>query len=412
MAMDFSRFFTERAKRMKASEIREILAVTQRADIISFAGGLPNPATFPVQEIEEATKEVLHSVSHYALQYSPTDGIPELREEIATMLNRDGTNYTADNMLVTNGSQQGLDLIARVFLDPGSKVLVGSPTYLGAIQAFENYLVREKDFVPVRSDQDGMDPASVAETLEQLKRRGERAKMIYTCPTFQNPAGTVLSESRRRKLIELAHEHDLIIIEDDPYGKLRFEGTEVKKMSAMDKEGRVIYLGTFSKILVPGFRLAWTAADPKLIRQMSVCKQAVDLCTNAFTQFITANLMKKGLIERHIPEIITLYRHKRDLMMRALKAEMPDGTTWTKAQGGLFTWATLPNAIDTTKMFRRAIDNRVAYVPGNSFFVDHSGPNTMRINFSHPGDEQIAVGVNRLAQTIDQELKAAPRVVA
>jgi len=410
--MDFSRFYTERARRMKASEIREILAVTQRSDIISFAGGLPNPETFPVKEIEAATKEILARSSHLALQYSPTDGIPELREEVAKMLNRDGTNYTPENILITNGSQQGLDLLGRVLLEPGSKVLVGSPTYLGAIQAFENYLVREKDFVPVKSDENGMDPASVEETLSRLKAAGERVKLIYTCPTFQNPAGTVMSEPRRRKLVELAHEYDVLIIEDDPYGKLRFDGQEVPKMASMDKEDRVIFLGTFSKILVPGFRLAWTAAHPKLVRQMSVAKQAVDLCTNAFTQFITAHLMQTGLVDRHLPQIISLYRRKRDVMMRAMEKNMNAGTKWTKAQGGLFTWAELAESVDTAKMFPRAIKNKVAYVPGRSFFVDGKGANTMRLNFSHPSDENIKIGVERLAQTIEEEVRATAKVVA
>ncbi len=405
--MEYTKFYTERARRMKASEIREILAVTQRSDIISFAGGLPNPETFPTREIEAATKDVLARVPHLALQYSPTDGIPELRDQVAKFLNKDGTKYTLDHLLITNGSQQGLDLIARIFLEPGNKVLVGSPTYLGAIQSFENYIRRESDFIPVRSDENGMDPDSVDETLTRLERQGETVKLIYTCPTFQNPAGTVLSAPRRRRMVELAHQHDVLIIEDDPYGKLRFEGEELPKMSALDKEGRIIYLGTFSKILVPGFRLAWTAGPPKIIRQMSVAKQAVDLCTNAFTQFLTAHIMEQGFIERHIPEIIRLYRHKRDLMMKAMEARLPEGSKWTRAQGGLFTWATLPKGIDTSKMFPRAIKNKVAYVPGNSFFVDHSGPNTMRINFSHPTDEMIPVGVERLAATIEQEMKAA-----
>lgn len=410
--MDFSKFYTERARRMKASEIREILAVTQRSDIISFAGGLPNPQTFPVAEIEAATKDVLHRVPHLALQYSPTEGIPELREAVSKMLNRDGAKYAAENIMITNGSQQGLDLIARVFLDPGSKVLVGSPTYLGAIQSFENYLRRESDLVPVRSGENGMDMDSVDETLTRLKKAGTPAKLIYTCPTFQNPAGTVMPTTARRRLLELANAHDVLIIEDDPYGKLRFEGDPVPTMTSMDKEGRVIYLGTFSKILVPGFRLAWTACDAKLLRQMAIGKQAMDLCTNAFTQFLTAHLMGQGLIERHLPEIIALYRHKRDLMMRAMDARMPAGTKWTKAKGGLFTWAEIPGGIDTAKMFPRAIQNKVAYVPGRSFFVDGKGENTMRINFSHPADDMIPVGVDRLASTIEQEIRATQKVVA
>lgn len=410
--MDYTKLYADRAKRMRASEIREILAVTQRSDVISFAGGLPNPATFPVKEIEEATHWTLANHAGLALQYSPTEGIPELRDEVASYLNRDGTRYDRDSILITNGSQQGLDLIGRIFLDKGSKVIVGSPTYLGAIQAFENYVVREKDFVPVDSDDDGMAPDSVDETLKRLKRAGEPVKFIYTVPTFQNPAGTVLSEPRRRKLLELAYEHDVFIVEDDPYGKLRFEGRELPTIASMDKEGdRVLYLGTFSKILVPGFRLAWSAGPKALIRQMGIGKQAMDLCTNAFTQFLTVKMMRDGLIDRHLPEIIKLYRGKRDLMMKALRARMPSGTKWTQAQGGLFTFVTVDRSVDCTQMLMKAVKNGVAYVPGNSFFVDFRAPNTMRVNFSHPADEKIPVGVDRLASTIEAELKAAKKAV-
>lgn len=411
--MDFSKLYANRAKRMRASEIREILAVTQRSDVISFAGGLPNPATFPKKEILDATEWTLREHANLALQYSPTEGIPELRDEVATYLNKHGTNYTRDNILITNGSQQGLDMLGRIFLDPGSKVIVGSPTYLGAIQAFENYLEREKDFVPVRSDEQGMDPASVEETLIRLKREGTVPKFIYTVPTFQNPAGTVSPESRRRKIIELAYEFDTFIVEDDPYGQLRFDGDAVPRIAALDKTGdRVLYLGTFSKILVPGFRLAWSAGPPKLMKQLSIGKQAMDLCTNAFTQFITVKLLRDGLIDRHLPEIIRLYRRKRDIMMKAFGEKLPrENTTWTKAQGGLFTFLKVDRSIDTTKMLRPAVDNGVAYVPGNSFFVDFSGPHTMRISFSHPTDEQIPVGVERLAKTIDAELRKTKKTV-
>lgn len=397
---------------MRASEIREILAITQRSDVISFAGGLPNPATFPTKEIEEATRWTLKEHAKLALQYSPTAGIPELREELAQFLNREGTRYSPDDILITNGSQQGLDLLGRIFLEHGSKILVGSPTYLGAIQAFENYLIREQDFIPVRSDEDGMDPDSIEETLERLKRERKPVKFIYTVPTFQNPAGTVMTESRRRRILDLAHEHDVFIVEDDPYGQLRFDGEPVPKISAMDKEGRVVYLGTFSKILVPGFRLAWTAGPTKIIRQMEVGKQAMDLCTNAFTQFITAKLMRDGLVDRHLPEIIRLYRRKRDIMMKAFSQNMPkENTKWTKAQGGLFTWVTVDPSVDCTQMLRRAVENGVAYVPGNSFFVDFSGPNTMRVNFSHPTDEQIPAGVERLARTLESQQKTARKPV-
>lgn len=410
--MDYSHFYTDRVKRVKSSSIREILAVTQRSDVISFAGGLPNPETFPTQAIGQACTRVLEENPHLALQYCPTDGIPELREEVATYLNKDGTTYDADQVVVTNGSQQALDLIGRVFLQRGNKVIVGSPTYLGMIQAFEHYLNRGEDFVPVESDEDGMDPQSVDETLGRLKAAGHRAKLIYTCPTFQNPAGTVMSASRRRKLIDVAHEHDVMIIEDDPYGKLRFEGEELPKISSLDKEGRVLYLGTFSKVFVPGFRLAWMAGPEPIMRQVEVAKQPADLCSAAFTQFVTADLMRGGVLEKHLPSIISLYRRKRDILMRAMDQRMPEGITWTRSQGGLFTWAKLPQGIDTTPMLKQAIANKVAYVPGNSFFVDESGPNTMRINFSHPADDMLPVGVDRLASTIEAEMRRTKTLVA
>lgn len=404
--MDFTPLFSERARRMKASDIREILAVTQRSNVISFAGGLPNPVTFPVDAIRKATDEVLQDDATLALQYSPTEGVPELREQIANLLNEDGTEYETNQIMITNGSQQGLDLLGRVFLEPGSKVLVGKPTYLGAIQAFENYLHREDDFVPVESDEDGMIPDSVEDTLKSLQGQGVRPKFVYVVPTFQNPAGTVLSESRRKRLLDIAHEYDTFLIEDDPYGKLRFEGDEIPKLSVLDKgEGRVLYLGTFSKILVPGFRLAWTAGPAKLVRQLVIAKQATDLCTNAFTQFITARMLSEGIVQRHLPEIVKVYRKKRDLMMNAMEQRMPDGVTWTKSHGGLFTFATGPEGLDATAMLRTAVDNGVAYVPGQSFFVDGSGANTMRLNFSHPEDEQLPEGVDRLASTIETELK-------
>jgi 2-aminoadipate transaminase len=410
--MDFTKLYSERARRMKASDIREILAVTQRSNVISFAGGLPNPVTFPIDEIEAATRAVLREDAALALQYSPTDGVLELREEVAKMLNQEGTNWTANNVMITNGSQQGLDLLGRVFLEPGAKVIVAKPTYLGAIQAFENYLHREKDFVPVIADKDGMNPDSVEEQLTRLRGQGITPKFIYAVPNFQNPSGTVMTLSRRKRLLELAHEFDTFIVEDDPYGRLRFDGDHIPPMTSMDKEGRVLYLGTLSKILVPGFRLAWTVGPKPLVRALEIAKQATDLCTNAFTQFISARLMREGLVERHLPKIIDVYRKKRDIMLSAMKQKMPEGITWTKTQGGLFTFAHAPVGIDTTKMLRKAVDNGVAYVPGNSFYVDGSGAHTMRLNFSHPSDEKLPEGVDRLANTLDKEIKAAGKVLA
>lgn len=400
LRVDVSGLWSQRAHLMKASEIRELLKLTEKPSVISFAGGLPNPGTFPIHDIEEATKRVLRDHSKSALQYSTTEGVTPLREALAEHLRRDGMDVSADNVVITNGSQQGLDLLGRVFIDRGDTLVVGNPTYLGALQAF-NYFGAQ--YATAESDDDGIIPESLAKTLDNLKRQGVRPKFLYLVPTFANPTGTSISASRRKKILELAHEHDILIVEDDPYGKLRFEGQEIPSIHSMDKgEGRVVYLGTFSKTLVPGFRLAWAVAPLEITRRLVVSKQSVDLCTNAFTQYIAADLLAGGLIDRHLPEIISLYRKKRDLMLRAMDKHFPkEGTHWTKSQGGLFTWAQLPLGVNTTEMLKDAIARDVAYVPGKSFFPDPKvGFNTMRLNFSHPSDEKIGVGVERLAEVM------------
>lgn len=408
--MDVERLFSDRAKRMKASEIRELLKLTQRSDIISFAGGLPNPLTFPIQDIEKACVRVLKEEPELALQYGTTEGYAPLRHELAAMMKKDGSHYSADHFLITNGSQQGLDLLGKVFLNQGDKVLVSNPTYLGALSAFNTY---NCEYVAVSSDREGMRVDALEETLVRLKKRGERAKFLYTVPTFMNPTGTVMPAARRRKVLDLAHEHDILVVEDDPYGKLRFDGDAVPLLASMDKEDRVVYLGTFSKILVPGFRLAWAAGPEAVVRKMVIAKQAVDLCTNAYTQFVTADLMKDGLIDRHLPKIISLYRKKRDIMLKTMEATFPkENTSWTRSQGGLFSWAELPMGVDTEAMLNDAIAAKVAYVPGRPFHIDGTGKNTMRLNFSHPTDEKVKEGVERLAAVVNNAVRKLPKQLA
>ncbi len=395
--MDFSALYSSRTHAMKASEIRELLKLTEKPSIISFAGGLPNPATFPVQDIEDATKRVLRDHAKQALQYSTTEGITVLREAVADSLRKDGLDVHPDEVLITNGSQQGLDLLGRVFIDHGDTLLVANPTYLGALQSF-NYFGAK--YATAASDDDGIIPEKLGETLTRLKRAGTHPKFLYLVPTFANPTGTSIPEGRRKAILDLAHEHDLLIVEDDPYGKLRFDGDDIPSIYSLDKgEGRVIYLGTFSKILVPGFRLAWSVAPHDVTRKMVISKQSVDLCTNAFTQYIAADLLSGGLIDRHLPQIISLYRRKRDLMLRAMAQHFPkEGTHWTHSQGGLFTWATMAPHVNTIEMLKDAIARDVAYVPGKSFYPDpKEGFNTMRLNFSHPSDDKIATGIERLS---------------
>lgn len=406
--MDFSKLYAQRTQRQKASEIRELLKLTEKPNIISFAGGLPNPATFPVQEVEEATHRVLRDHAKSALQYSTTEGVTPLREAVAAHLRHDGMDVHPDQVLITNGSQQGLDLLGRVFLDRDDTVLVASPTYLGAMQSFNAYGVK---YATADSDQDGIDPASVEATLLRLRKQGVHPKFLYVVSTFANPSGTTISAPRRKRLLELAHEHDLMIVEDDPYGKLRFDGDPVPTIHSMDKgEGRVVYLGTFSKILVPGFRLAWSVAPLDVTRKMVISKQGVDLCTSAFTQYIAADLLASGLIDKHLPEIVSLYRKKRDLMLRGMDRHFPkESTTWTRSQGGLFTWATTAPHINTTEMLKEAIQREVAFVPGKSFFPDPNvGFNTMRLNFSHPADDKLQVGVERLGALMSEWVARKP----
>jgi 2-aminoadipate transaminase len=400
MLVDFTGLYSSRTHALKASEIRELLKLTEKPSIISFAGGLPNPSTFPVHEIEEATKRVLRDHAKQALQYSTTEGITVLREAVAESLRKDGMDVDPDEVLVTNGSQQGLDLLGRVFIDRGDTVVASNPTYLGALQSFNYFGAR---YATANSDDDGVIPEHLDKTLTDLKRAGTKPKFLYLVPTFANPTGTTIPASRRKKILELAHQHDLLIIEDDPYGKLRFDGDAVPSIYSMDKsEGRVLYLGTFSKILVPGFRLAWAVAPHDIARKMAISKQSVDLCTNAFTQYIAADLLSGGLIDRHLPQIISLYRRKRDLMLKAMDKNFAKETNhWTKSQGGLFTWASMALHVNTIEMLKDAVAKDVAFVPGKSFFPDpKAGFNTMRLNFSHPSDDKIALGVERLAEVM------------
>lgn len=401
--MEYDRFWSEGARKQQASEIRELLKLTQRSDIVSFAGGLPNPLTFPVDEIRETTERVLRGDSELALQYGPTEGYTPLRDEVARFLNKDGFDVTRDNILITNGSQQGLDLLGRILVDKGSRVIVGNPTYLGAISAFGAYA---PEYVTIDSDDHGMRIDDLEETLERCRAEDNLPRFLYTVPTFQNPDGRVIPLDRRKRILELAHEYDFLIVEDDPYGKLRYSGEPVPTLKSLDDEGRVIYFGTFSKILVPGFRLAWTVAPEPILRKMVITKQATDLCTNSFTQFIATEMMANDIVERHLPNIIELYAGKRDIMLKAMDEHFPkEGVKWTQSEGGLFTWAELPRHVNTKAMLEDAVAQKVAYVPGEAFYINRAdGSHTMRLNFSHASDEDLAAGVERLGTVIAEHI--------
>ncbi len=400
--MNLKRLLSDRTKTMRPSEIRELLKLTQNPEIISFAGGLPNPSSFPIKEMQEVCKTVLKEHGKIALQYGPTEGLRSLRITLANRANREGMSATSDNVLITSGSQQGLDVLGRVFLNPGDTIIVGLPTYLGALNAFRAY---EINFEGVPLDKDGMQVDILEEKVKKLIKKGIIPKFIYVIPDFQNPAGVVMPEKRRRKIIDIANEYDLIVAEDDPYGKLRYEGEFIKPIKAFDDEGRVIYLSTFSKILSPGFRLAWMIASDPIIRKLSVGKQALDLCTNTLVQFLANEFIERGSLDLHILKIIEMYRPKRDIMVESIKKYFPPDTIFHKPKGGLFAWVTLQGNIDTEKMFLDAIKEKVAYIHGKAFYVDNNGANSMRLNFSYSSNENIEEGIKRLSRVIEKKLK-------
>lgn len=399
---DLAEFYSASARVMSRSLIRELLKLTRSSSIISFAGGLPDPSTFPVEELKAITTQILDREPHLALQYGPTEGDARLREELVRWMAKDGIAATRDQVLITSGSQQGLDIIGRVFLDPGDVVVLERPSYMAALQVFRSYRV---EMVGVPQDDNGLRPELLEETLVRLARSGKRVKIIYVVPDFQNPSGVTMSEERRRRVLDLAGEYHTLVVEDNPYRELGFEGTPPPPLAALDEDGRVIYLSTFSKTLCPGLRIAWLVAGEEIIQRFVTAKQAMDLCCPAFTQAIAAEFCAQGHIYTRIAPIIALYRKKRDVMLTALKREMPDGVTWTRPQGGLFLWVRLPEGMDTEQLLRPAVEEEgVAYVVGSGFHADGTGKNTMRLNFSYPSEKEIDDGIRRLARLVKRRL--------
>ena len=406
--MNIERLYSDRAGKMQKSVIRELLRVTQDPEIISFAGGLPNPDSFPVDELVGIIDFVMKHYAKTALQYGTTHGLDELRENIAERALKDGIETTADNVIITSGSQQALDTVGKLFINPGDTAIVGLPSYLGGINAFRSY---EANLTGIPLDQDGMIVDILEEKIKQLLKEDITPKFVYTIPTFQNPAGVVMPESRRKKMIDIANEYDIVIIEDDPYRKLSYDSPPIKPIKAFDDVGRVIFISTFSKILAPGFRLAWTIASDELTRKMAICKQALDLCTNPFTQFIASEFIRLGSLDLHIMRICEMYKPKRDLMMSSMEKYFPEGYVCHKPKGGMFAWVTLPEGIDTEVMFLDAIKQKVAYVHGKAFHVDGGGGRSMRLNFSYPKDDQIIEGMKRLGNVINEKLEKRKAVV-
>ncbi len=391
-----------RAQGITSSIIREILKLTQRPEVISFAGGLPAAEYFPVQRFEQASQRVLEKDAARALQYSPTEGYPPLRELLAERLRREGMQVGIENVLITSGSQQALSLLGALLINPGDRVLVEEPTYLGAIQAFNTY---QAQYIGVAADSDGVQ----ADLLPSAMRQGP--KFLYLLPNFQNPAGVTISAERRQTIVKLAAEWGTPIVEDDPYGSLRFEGEHIRSMIALDAtlngdpnapyDGGVIYLSTFSKILAPGLRIAWMVGAPEVIAKLVQLKQGADLHTSTFAQMVIYETARDGFLDRHIQTLREVYRKRRDVMLEALERYMPDDVRWTHPQGGLFLWLHLPPEMDAMALFHAAVERNVAFVPGNAFFVGENPPPCARLNYSNMDEARIVEGIERLAQTIE-----------
>lgn len=402
--MDLQRLYSENAKNMRRSAIRELLKLTNRPGLISFAGGLPDPNVFPAKAIAEITTEVLAEEPHRALQYGVTAGDPRLRKALAKWERTQGLEFNEENVIVTTASQQGLELVSKIFIDPGDTVIVELPSYLGGLNSFTSY---RADLVTILMDDSGMRTDLLREKLKELNKSGKLPKFIYTVPDFQNPAGVTMSTSRRQELLELCYEYDLPLVEDTPYRELRFEGEAPPDLLSMDNRGHVISLHTFSKILFPGMRLGWAIGPKQLIDKMEIAKQSMDLCTPSFTQAIVLRFMEHGLLEPQIERVIKVYRKKRDAMLTALETYMPkvDGMHWTRPQGGLFLWVTLPDGMSAEEIFAEAVEKNVAYVLGKAFCADGGGENAMRLNFSFPTEEQIDEGIRRLSEVVKARLK-------
>lgn len=389
--------YSDRVRNIKASEIREILKLTQRPEIISFAGGLPAPELFPIEALKVVSVKVLDEMGKEALQYSTTEGYDPLREKIAVRLDRVGIKATKDDILITSGSQQGLDFSGKVFINPGDFVLCESPSYLGAINAFKAY---ECDFKEIETDAQGMNLIH----LEKVIQETPKAKFIYVIPDFQNPSGRTWSAERRQGLVDIANRYNLVIVEDNPYGELVFEGKTLDAVKSYDTEGRVIYLGTYSKTFSPGIRIGWVLASPEILNKYIMVKQGADLQSSSMSQRELNMYLDLYDFDAHIDSIKTVYKKRRDLMMETIKAEFPESVTYIMPTGGLFAWVELPKHIDTRKVLEVAIQNRVAFVPGGSFFPNGGQENFMRLNFSNMPEEKIVEGIQRLGKILKEIL--------
>ena len=400
--LDWAPHLASCTERMTCSAIRELLKLTQLPDVISMAGGMPAPELFPLREIEEACRHICREHGAKAMQYSATEGYGPLKEYLAVSMHKYGVPAVPENVLLTHGSQQALDLVGRIFIDPGDFVITSRPTYLGAIQAWNAY---QAHYHTVNLDDDGMVVDEIEHAYEKvLADSGRPPKFIYVLPNFHNPGGTTLPLERREQLAEIATRLDVPVVEDDPYGQLRFEGEDILPICSLIPE-RTIYLGTFSKTLTPGMRLGWIVCPEVLMERLVQAKQGADLHTGTFVQYVANDICQRGLLKQHIRQLRQVYKERRDTMLDALVEFWPEGCRWTHPQGGLFLWAQVPESIDTQEFLQDALAEKVAYVPGVNFYPNQDGGhNAMRLNFSYCPPQQIAEGIHRLGVALKKKL--------
>jgi 2-aminoadipate transaminase len=397
----YAALFASRTKVMKSSAMRDLMAVTARPEVISLAGGLPDTSTFPPDTFAAVAQRIAAESCAKALQYGPTEGLDETRACIAEVMAAEGMSVDREDLIVTTGGQQVIDLVTKTLIDPGDVVIAEAPTYPGAVPVFSSY---QADVVQVDMDSDGMRIDLLEETLNGLERDGRRPKFIYTVPSFQNPAGVTMSQARRRRLVEVARERELLVLEDNPYGLLRYEGDAPTPLLTLDGGVYVMYLGTFSKILSPGIRLGWVVAPPPVLEKINLGKQAADLCTSTLSQLMVQAYFEESRWRDYVESLTEIYRARRDTMLDALAEHFPRQAEWTRPAGGLFIWVTLPDFIDTTDLLARALRDNVAFVPGEAAFLDGRGRNAMRLNFSGSDEDAIREGIRRIGEVVTEQV--------
>jgi 2-aminoadipate transaminase len=397
----YAGLFASRTRVMKSSAMRDLMAITARPEVISLAGGLPDTGSFPQDTFAAIGNQIAAESCAKALQYGPTEGLDETKECIAQVMAAEDMKVDLEDLIVTTGGQQVIDLVTKTLIDPGDVIVAEGPTYPGAVPSFSSY---QADVVQIDTDDDGMQVERLREVLDRLEREGRKPKFVYTVPTFQNPSGVTMSLERRKLLVEVAHERQLLVLEDNPYGLLRYEGSQLPTLRALDGGLYVMYLGTFSKILSPGIRLGWVAAPPPILEKINMGKQGADLCTSTLSQLMVQAYFDQNMWRDYIDSLNEIYRSRRDAMFDALAEFFPAQAEWSRPNGGLFLWVTLPDFIDTTDLLARALRENVAFVPGEAAYLDGRGRNSMRLNFSGSDEDTIREGVRRIGEVVAEQV--------